>query len=85
MKKLRNKKVTKMTVGDLKKSLKPISDDKEVVLGFYMKEKGVHFVYLADVLANMGYDSVIKSKSSVVELCGFDNDYADYMEREDES
>ena len=85
MKKLLNKKVTKMTVGDLKKSLKNVDNDKEIVLGFYMKDKGVHFCYLADILTDIKYDGVLKEKSSgMVELMGYNDEYCTY-EVKDES
>ena len=86
MKKLRDKKVTKLTVKDLKKALKGLDDDSEVVLGFYLKDKPNHFVYLADVL-NVKYDGVLKEKlfnNTVVELCGFDHDYCTYKEKKDD-
>ena len=86
MKKLRNRRVTKLTVGDLKKLLADKDDSEEVVLGFYLKDKPSHFVYLADV-CEVAYDGVIKEKtfnSKVVELMGFDHDYCTYVERKDE-
>ena len=86
MKKLRHKRVVKLTVKDLKEKLKDLDDDLEVVLAFYLKDQPNHCVYLADIL-NVKYDGVIKEKlfnSSVVELCGFDDDYATYIEREDD-
>ena len=82
-KKLLNKKVKKVTVGELKKALQKVDDDKEIVLGFYRKKDGVYFGYLADVFPNMKYDSVIKEKSSVVELTCYDDEYCTYVERTD--
>jgi len=86
MKKLRNKRVTKMNVGDLKNLLKDIDDDVEIVLGFYMKDDGVHFGYLAESF-HVGYDSVLKERlfnSKVLELACYSDDYCTYMERKDE-
>lgn len=85
MKNLRNKRVTKLTVGDLKKALKGINNDTEVVIGLYRKDEPVEFCYLADVFANMGYDSVIKDRlfdASVVELVGYDHKYATYVQKQ---
>lgn len=86
MKKLRNKRVIKLTVKDLKEQLKDKSDDAEVILGYYLKDKENHFVYLADVM-ELKYDSVIKEElynSNVVELAGYDHEYCTYMERKDD-
>ena len=80
---LRDKKVKKMVVGDLKKMLADVPDDREIVLGFYMKDKPTHFVYLAEVLTSIGYDSVLKEKlfeNKVVELSGFDHEFCKYIE-----
>lgn len=80
MKKLRNRKVRKLTVKDLKEKLDTLDDNSEVVLGFYLKDQPNNFVYLADVL-DLKYDGVIKEKlfnSRVVELCGFDHQYCTY-------
>lgn len=82
MKKLRNKRVTKLTVKDLKDALKGKDDDSEVILGFYLKDKPNHFVYLADVL-ELKYDGVVKEKlfnSTIIELCGYDHDYCTYIQ-----
>ena len=82
MKNLKNQRVKKQTVKDLKKALKGIDEDKEVVLAFYYLGK-VHHVYLAEILTNLKYDGVTKeqlNESSVVELSGFDDDYATYVE-----
>ena len=38
MKNIRNRRVVKKTVGDLKKELKDIPDDREVILAFYLKD-----------------------------------------------
>ena len=84
MKKLRNKRVQKLTVKDLKKALKKVDDDKEVVLGFYMKDGGTYYCYLAEVLTNLKYDSVVGEKlssSEVVELIGYSDDFCTYIER----
>lgn len=83
-KKLLNKRVKKVTVGELKKSLQKVDDDLEVVLGFYQKKDGVYFGYLADIFANLKYDSVIKEKSRVVELACYDDKYCTYVEKTDE-
>ena len=85
MKNLRNKRVTKLTVGDLKKALKGINNDTEVVIGLYRKDEPVEFCYLADVFANMKFDSVIKDRlfdASVVELVGYDHKYATYVQKQ---
>ena len=82
MKNLRNKKVTKLTVGDLRKALENVDDDVEVVLGFYRKDDGVYFGYLAEIYANMKFDSVIKDRlfeTGVVELVCFDDQYCNYV------
>ena len=86
MKKLRNKRVSKMTVKDLKKALKGIDDDTEVVLGFYMKDDGVHFGYLAETF-NVAYDSVLKERlfnSKVLELACYSDKFCTYVERKDD-
>lgn len=80
------KKVVKKTVGDLKKELKDLDDDLEIVLSFYLKENGVESVYLAEVNGHMKYDSVIKERlndTSVVELVGYTDKYSKYVERKD--
>ena len=83
MKKLLNKRVTKMTVKDLKDKLEEYDDDLDVVLCFLMKDESVHYCYLAQVL-NLKYDGVIKEKTAtpVVELNGFKHEYCTYKERE---
>lgn len=86
-KKLRNKRYQKLLVGDLKKALKGVPDDVEIVLGFYRKDDPVEFAYLGDIFANMKYDSVIKERlfdAKVVELVGYDHNYSTYVEREDD-
>ena len=86
MKKLRNKKVIKMRVKDLKKMLKGADDESEVVLTFYMKDKGLYSVYLAQVLSNLAYDGVVKEQlydSKICELSGFNHEYCDYKERDE--
>ena len=83
MKNLTKKRVVKKTVKDLKKALKGIDEDKEVILAFYYLGE-VHHVYLTEILANLKYDGVIKEKldeSSVVELSGVDDRYCVYVER----
>lgn len=75
-----------MKVKDLKKDLANCDDDADVVLGFYLKDEANHFVYLADVLT-LKYDGVKKEKtfnSTVVELLGFDDEYATYVEVKDD-
>ena len=82
-----NKKVVKHTVGDLKKALKDVPDDKEVVLSFMCYNKGKYAVYLADVFANMKYDAVIKQRlvdDNVVELIGYIDEYSMYVEKNEE-
>lgn len=84
MKNLRNKRVEKLRVGDLKKALEKADDDMEVVLAFYMKDKGIHFGYLAEVFTEMKFDSVAKTKlsdNSVVELGCFDDQFCTYIEK----
>ena len=86
MKKLRNKRVVKLRVKDLKERLEDFDDESEVILGFYLKDQPNHFVYLADIV-NVKYDGVIKERlynSTIVELMGFDHDYATYVEKKDE-
>ena len=78
------KKVVKKTVGDLKKELKDLDDDLEIILSFYLKEDGVESVYLAEVDGHMKYDSVIKEKlndTTIVELSGFTDKYCKYVEK----
>ena len=85
MKKLRTKRVIKLTVKDLKEKLNELDDESEVVLAFYLKDQPNHFVYLADV-CNVSYDSVLKEKtfnSKIVELMGYDDRYCTYMERKE--
>lgn len=77
----------KLTVKDLKESLKDADDSAEVILGFYMKDKPCHFVYLAEVLKNLKYDGVLKESlfnNRVVELIGYDHEYSTYLEKHDE-
>lgn len=82
---LLRKRVVKMTVGDLKKSLMDCDDDTEVILSFYLKESGTESVYLAEANTHMKYDSVTKEKLSepVVELVGYTDKYCQYVERKD--
>ena len=87
MRNLRNKRVTKLKVGDLKKAIENIDDDTEIILGFYRKDEGVYFGYLAEIYTNMKYDSVIKDKlfeTNIVELACFDDEYCTYVERKDD-
>ena len=84
MMELFKKKVVKKTVGDLKKELKDLDDDLEIILSFYLKENGVESVYLAEVDGHMKYDSVIKEKlndTTIVELSGFTDKYCKYVEK----
>lgn len=84
MKKFLNKRVAKMKVKDLKKRLRDADDDSEVILTFYMKNKGLHSVYLAEVYATIGYDAVTKESlydSKVCELAGFNHDDCTYVEK----
>lgn len=85
MSKLLKKKVTKKTVKDLRKALKGVDSDKEIILAFYYKGK-VHHVYLSDISVNLKHDGVIGEnleESSVVELSGFDDKHCIYIERDD--
>lgn len=87
MKNLTNKRVKKLTVGELKESLKDVDDNTEVVLGFYNLSDGVHFGYLAEIFAHMKFDSVLKEKlndSAVVELACYEHQYSTYVEKTDE-
>ena len=82
MKNLKNQRVRKQTVKDLKQALRKIDEDKEVILAFYYKGE-VHCVYLANILVNLKYDGVIKESlndTSVVELSGYDDEYCTYVE-----
>lgn len=86
MRNIRNKRVVKKTVGDLKKELKDIPDDREVILSFYLKDKPNVVCYLGEISTNLKYDGVLQEKlydSSIVELAGFHHEYCNYMERED--
>ena len=79
--------MVKMNVKDLKEKLKGVPDDTEVVLGFYMKEDGVHYAYLGDIFCNMKFDSVKQEKlyeGFVVELVGYSDKWCTYIERHDE-
>ncbi|MBP5421697.1 MAG: hypothetical protein J6Y78_04545 [Paludibacteraceae bacterium] len=86
MKNLKNQRVTKKTVKDLKEKLKGVDENTEVILAFYYLGE-VHHIYLAEILTNLKYDGVTGEKlneSSVVELSGFDDDYCTYLERNDD-
>ena len=52
-----------------------------------MKDKGVHYGYLASIHTDLKYDSVLQNRvdSSVVELSCFNDDYCIYVEKEDDS
>lgn len=87
MKNIRNIRVSKLNAGQLKKALEDVSDDAEVVIGLYRKDNPVEFCYLADVFANMKYDSVVKEKlfnTSLVELVGYDHKYATYVQKKED-
>ena len=90
MRNIRNKRIVKKTVGDLKKELKDIPDDAEIILAFYLKDKANVECYLGEISTNLKYDGVLKElkeklyDSSVVELAGFDHKYCAYIEREDD-
>lgn len=86
MKNIRNKRVRKLTVGDLKKALKGKDDDTEIVLSMYIKDNPNVSVYLAEVYGYMKYDHVTNGRlfeESIVELVGFDHDYCTYVEKND--
>lgn len=77
-----NQRVKKQTVKDLKKALKKVDDNREVILAFYYKGE-VHHMYLAEISTNLKYDGVIKERlndSSVVELTGYDDKHCKYVE-----
>ena len=83
IKKLLDKKVKKMTVKDLKKTLKDADDNSEVILTFYMKDEGLYSVYLAEVYSCIGRDAVLKEQlndSRVCELAGFNHKECTYIE-----
>ena len=87
MKKLLNKRVTKMSVKDLKEKLKDADDDSDVVLTFYMKNEGLYSVYLAEVYTGIGYDAVLKEHlydNKVCELAGFNHKDCTYLEKKNE-
>ena len=76
-----------MNVKDLKEKIKGVPDDTEIVLGFYMKEDGVHYAYLGDVFNNMTFDSVKQERlfdGFVVELVGYSDKWCTYIERKDD-
>ena len=83
LKRITNKKVQKLKVKDLKEVLKNADDDAEVILTFYMRDKGLYSVYLAEVYSKIGYDAVLKESlndSRVCELAGFNHDECTYLE-----
>ena len=87
MDKLLNKKVTKLTVKDLKEALKDADDNQEVVLSFMMYDEGRTSVYLAEAYTHMGYNPVEKERlfgSKIVELLGYTDKMCTYQERKDE-
>ena len=53
-----------------------MDDDSDVVLCFNLKDEGVHYVYLAEVL-NIRYDGVLKETQTepVVELGGYKHEF----------
>lgn len=76
-----------MNVKDLKEKIKGVPDDTEIVLGFYMKEDGVHYAYLGDAFNNMTFDSVKQERlfdGFVVELVGYSDKWCTYIERKDD-
>ena len=84
MKNIRNKRVTKLRVKDLKRALRDVDDDAEVVIGLYLKDEPIRFCYLADIFGNMKFDSVIKERlfnTTLVELVGYDHEYCTYVEK----
>lgn len=87
MDKLLNKKVTKLTVKDLKEALQDADDNQEVVLSFMMYDEGRASVYLAEAYTHMGYDAVMQEKlfdGKVVELLGYTDKMCTYIEKKDE-
>ena len=87
MDKLLNKKVTKLTVKDLKEALKDADDNQEVVLSFMMYDEGRTSVYLAETYTHMGYNPVEKERlfgDKIVELLGYTDKMCTYIERKDE-
>ena len=81
IKKITNKRVRKLKVKDLKKKLEEADDESDVVLGFYMRDKGMYFVYLSEILTTLPYDSVLKEKQSdyVCELSGYNHEECTYI------
>ena len=71
-----------MNVKDLKEKLGDMDDDSDVVLCFNLKDEGVHYVYLAEVL-NIRYDGVLKETQTepVVELGGYKHEFCSYDNR----
>ena len=87
MDRLLNKKVVKMTAGDLKKALQDADDDQEVVLSFMLYDEGRTSVYLSEAYTHMKYDPVMQEKlfdGKVVELLGFTDKMCTYMEKHDD-
>ena len=86
MKKFLNKRVVKLKVRDLKEKLKEADDESDVVLTFYMKDEGLHSVYLAEVYSNIGYDAVVKDhlyEGKICELAGFNHKECTYVEKKE--
>ena len=86
MKNIRNRRVVKQTVGDLKRELENVPDDVEIVLAFYLKDKSNVECYLGEISTDLRFDGVLQEKlidSRVVELAGFDHRYSTYVERDD--
>lgn len=81
IKRITNKRVRKLKVKDLKEKLKEADDESDVVLGFYMRGEGMHFVYLSEILTTLPYDSVLKEKQSdyVCELSGYNHEECTYI------
>lgn len=83
-----NKRVVKQTVGDLRKAIKDLDDDTEIILAFYFKKEGVHHAYLGEIYTNMKYDGVMKERlfdGSVLELASFHPDFCTYVEKREEN
>lgn len=82
---LLSKRVTKLTVKDLKEALKNADDDAEIILCFNWKdgEDKVVYGYLAEIL-HLKYDGVLKERletANIVELDCYNDDYCTYREK----
>ena len=87
MDRLLNKKVVKMTAGDLREALKDADDNQEVVLSFMLYDEGRTSVYLAEAYTHMGYNPVEKERlfgGKIVELLGYTDKMCTYIEKKDE-